>query len=415
MKIVERVKAFLNVGSRTAFSMIADTGNVYAAWNGNIYDSDIVRACIRPYAKAIGKLTAKHVRRFGGKVDVNPEPYIRFLLEEPNPYMGGHALLEKLATQLALNNNAFLLIVRDENGLPQQLYPIPAVLAESVYIGERLYLKFTFRNGKISTFPYEEIVHIRNDFNENDIFGTSPAPALSQLMEIVNTTDQGIVKAIRNSGVIRWLLKYSTPMRAEDLKKNVQEFVDNYLSVSSSTFGAAGVDAKADAIRIEPKDYVPNALQMSSTEKRIYSFFNTNEKIVSSAYTEDEWNSYFEIVIEPVAIQLAEEFTRKLFTRKERGFGNRIYFDAANLQCASLSTKLALQAMVDRGALTPNEWRDTFNLSPVKNGDKPLRRLDTQTVDGVKALLDSMTLENIAETKEKILEKLKGGGTSESD
>ena len=71
--------------------------------------------------------------------------------------------------------------------------------------------------------------------------------------------------------------------------------------------------------------------------------------------------------------------------------------------------------MVDRGALTPNEWRDTFNLSPVKDGDKPLRRLDTQTVDGVKALLDSMTLENIAETKEKILEKLKGGGTSESD
>ena len=46
MKIVERVRAFLNVGSRTAFSMITDTGNVYAAWNGNIYDSDIVRACI---------------------------------------------------------------------------------------------------------------------------------------------------------------------------------------------------------------------------------------------------------------------------------------------------------------------------------------------------------------------------------
>ena len=46
--------------------------------------------------------------------------------------MGGHVLLEKLATQLALNNNAFLLIVRDENGLPQQLYPIPPYWPESV-------------------------------------------------------------------------------------------------------------------------------------------------------------------------------------------------------------------------------------------------------------------------------------------
>lgn len=409
MGLLTKMKSFFNVSSRAVVSMITETGNTFTAWDGNVYQSDIVRACIRPYAKAIGKLTAKHVRRFGGKVDVNPEPYVRFLLEEPNPYMSGHVMLEKLAVQLALNNNAFLLIVRDENGLPQQLYPIPAVMAEAVYIGETLHLKFLFQNGKTNTFPYGEVIHIRNDFNNNDIFGDSPAPALKQLMEIVHTTDQGIVKAIKNSGVVRWLLKYDTPMRPETLKNSVQEFVDNYLSVSSSTFGAAGVDAKADAIRIEPKDYVPNALQMSSTEKRIYSFFNTNEKIVSSSYTEDEWNSYFEIVIEPIAIQLGDEFSRKLFTRRERGFGNWIYFDASNLQCASLSTKLALQAMVDRGALTPNEWRDTFNLSPVADGDKPLRRLDTETVGTVKALLDSMTIENIAETKEKILKSLKGG------
>ena len=186
------------------------------------------------------------------------------------------------------------------------------------------------------------------------------------------------------------------------MKKNVQEFVDNYLSVSSPTFGAAGVDVKADAIRIDPKDYVPNAMQQANTKERIYAFFNTNEKIVHSNYTEDEWNSYFEAVIEPMAIQLGEEYSRKLFTRRERGFGNGIYFDAANLQCASLSTKLALQAMVDRGALTPNEWRETFNLSPVADGDKPLRRLDTQTVNQIKGLLADMNLNNINETRNAI-------------
>lgn len=408
LRIIEALRNFRNVKRGTVFRMYTDTGNSFATWNGKVYESDIVRSCIRPYAKAIGKLTAKHVRRFNGKVEVNPEPYIRFLLEDPNPFMSGHVMLEKVATQLALNNNAFILIVRDENGFPEQLYPIPAVMAETVYINDVLYLKFLFQNGRSSTFPYSEIIHIRNDFNDNDIFGESPVQALAPLMEIVNTTDQGIVKAIRNSGVIRWLLKFTTPMRAEDLKKNVQEFVDNYLSVSSSTFGAAGVDAKADAIRIEPKDYVPNALQMSATLQRIYAFFNTNDKIVNASYTEDEWNSYFEIVIEPVAVQLGDEFSRKIFSRRERGFGNRIYFDAANLQCASLTTKLALQAMVDRGALTPNEWRDTFNLSPVPDGDKPLRRLDTETVGTIKGMLSGMTLENAAEIKEKILKLLKG-------
>lgn len=414
LRIIEALRNFRNVKRGTAFRMYTDTGNSFATWNGKVYESDIVRSCIRPYAKAIGKLTAKHVRRFNGKVEVNPEPYIRFLLEDPNPFMSGHVMLEKVATQLALNNNAFILIVRDENGFPEQLYPIPAVMAKTVYINDLLYLKFLFQNGRSSTFPYSEIIHIRNDFNDNDIFGESPVQALAPLMEIVNTTDQGIVKAIRNSGVIRWLLKFTTPMRAEDLKKNVQEFVDNYLSVSSSTFGAAGVDAKADAIRIEPKDYVPNALQMSATLQRIYAFFNTNDKIVNASYTEDEWNSYFEIVIEPVAVQLGDEFSRKIFSRRERGFGNRIYFDAANLQCASLTTKLALQAMVDRGALTPNEWRDTFNLSPVADGDKPLRRLDTETVGTIRGLLSEMTLENAVEIKEKIMGYLKGGEESES-
>lgn len=402
-------RKLLNVTTGTAFKMITETGNGFAAWTGDVYDSDIVRACIRPFSKAVGKLQAKHVRRYNGRVDVNPEPYMRFLLEEPNPYMGGHALLEKVAIQFALNNNAFVLVVRDENGMPVQQYPVPAIMVEAKYVGLELYLKFTFLNGKTLNVPYSEVIHIRNDFKDNDIFGESPYKALAPLMEVVNTTDQGIVKAIRNSGVIRWLLKYTTPMRPEDLKKSVQEFVDNYLSVSSPTFGAAGVDAKADAIRIEPKDYVPNAMQQANTKERIYAFFNTNEKIVHSNYTEDEWNSYFEAVIEPMAIQLGEEYSRKLFTRRERGFGNGIYFDAANLQCASLSTKLALQAMVDRGALTPNEWRETFNLSPVADGDKPLRRLDTQTVNQVRRLIGDMNLENINETRMKIMKLFEGG------
>ena len=398
-----------NVSSGTAFKMVTDTGNVFCPWDGEVFNSDVVRACIRPYCKAIGKLPAKHVRRFNGNVAVNPEPYMRFLLEEPNPYMSGRVMQEKVAANLILSGNAFILIVRDENGVPEQLYPIPAIFAETKYMGQELYLKFTFQNGKNFTFPYSEVIHLRTDFKNNDIFGESPQRALSPLMEIVNTTDQGIVKAIKNSGVIRWLLKYTTPMRPEDLKKNVQEFVDNYLGVSSPTFGAAGVDAGAGAIRIEPKDFVPNALQMANTVGRIYSFFNTNAKIVNSTYTEDEWNSYFESVIEPMAIQMSDEYTRKLFTRKERGFGNRIFFDAANLQCASLSTKLALQAMVDRGALTPNERRETVNLSPVPDGDKPLRRLDTQTVNQIHQLMDQMTIENAAETRARVVALLEGG------
>lgn len=367
----------------TRYEMVTEHANGFYMWNGKLFQSDIVRSCIRPKTKAIGKLVAKHIRTDQTGIKVNPDAYLRFLLEEPNPYMTGQVMQEKLATQLALNNNAFAVIIRDEFGFPAEIYPIPATTVEAIYNNQaELFLKFYFKNGKQSTFPYTDIIHIRQDFNDNDIFGESPGPALTSLMEIITTTDQGIVKAVKNGGIIKWLLKYATAIRPEDLKNEAKKFVDNYLSLTSDTMGVAAVDSKADIQRVEPKDYVPNALILERVTQRVYSFFNTNVKIVQSDYTEDEWNSYYEAEIEPISVQLSGEYTRKIFSRRERGFGNKIYFEASNLQCASLTTKLSLLQMVDRGAMTPNEWRETMSLAPIEGGDKPIRRLDTAVVKG---------------------------------
>lgn len=387
MKITDKIKTFFrykNVKVGTRIQMVTDRGGGYYSFNGQLYHSDMVRAAVRPYAKAIGKLIAKHIRRSGDKLQTNPEPYIRFLLEEPNPYMSGQMLQEKVAAQLAINNNAFIVILRDDMGMPTELYPVPASSAETEYLSNgELVIKFVFQNGKISRFPYSEIIHLRNDFCNKDVFGDSPAEALVSLMEVATIADQSITKAIKNSGVIRWILKYAQMLRPEDLKSNVKDFADTYLSVESETFGAAGVAGDCDIIRVEPKDYVPNAAQIKTVLERINAFFNTNEKIIHSNFTEDEWNSYFEAVVEPTALQMSNEYTRRLFSRRERAAGNKIYFDASNLQCASLSTKLNLREMVDRGALTPNEWRSTFNLAPVEGGDVPIRRLDTApTMEG---------------------------------
>lgn len=362
----------------TRFQMIEDRGNGFYAWNGNLYKSDIVRACIRPKIKAIGKLVPQHIRNNSKDgFSVNPEVYIRMLLEEPNPYMSGQVFLEKLTMQLELNNNAFALLVKDENGCPVEMYNIPCIGVEALYDKQGLlWLKFTNKNGKIVTYPYTDIIHIRQDFNDNDIFGESPREALLPLMEVVSTTDTGIINAIKNSGLIKWLLKYNSNLRPEDLKKNVKQFTDDFLNIGN-TGGAAGVDSKVDAQQITPNDFVPNALQMDRTTKRIYSFFNTNEKIVMSNYNEDEWNAYYESMIEPLAMQLSGEYTRKIFNRRERGFGNKIVFSCNNLQYASMQTKLNLVQFVDRGMMSPNEVREILNLPPTKDGDKMLLRKDT--------------------------------------
>ena len=89
------------------YKMITEEGSGYYSYDGNLYQSDIVRAAVRTKAKAIGKAVGKHIRQGPEGIKVNPDPYMRFLLEEPNPYMTGQMLQEKLITQLELNNNAF--------------------------------------------------------------------------------------------------------------------------------------------------------------------------------------------------------------------------------------------------------------------------------------------------------------------
>lgn len=362
---------------KVQYKMITERGNGFYAYNGSIYKSDIVRSCIRPKTKAVGKLNAKHIREDASGIKTFPDVYMRVLLTEPNPLMTMQDFLEKMANQLAVNNNAFALIIRDNYGYPTSIYPISCGSVEAVYKNETTYLKFYLSNGKTLEVLYDDVIHIRNDFFDNDLFGTSCAAALTSLMDIISTADQGIVKAIKNSSAIRWLLKYTTAQRPEDIKASVKQFVEDYLSTETETFGAAGIDAKADIQRIEPKDYVPNAAQTDRTTLRVYNFFNTNEKIINSSANEEEYNSYYEIEIEPIALKLSNEFTKKLFNKREKGYGNKIVFESGSLQCASLKTKLDMVAMVDRGALTPNEWRRTMNYAPIDGGDEPIRRLDT--------------------------------------
>ena len=74
---------------------------------------------------------------------------------------------------------------------------------------------------------------------------------------------------------------------------------------------------------------------------------------------------------------MSGEYTRKLFSRRERSAGNKIDFDSANFEFASMNTKLALTAYLDRGTLVPNEVRKILRLPPIDGGDEPLLRKDT--------------------------------------
>lgn len=369
-----------------SFQLVTKNQENFSLWGNNAFDNDIVRSCVMARANRMSKLQIKHVVNKidsdGNKVTkVNPEPYMRFLLEEPNPYMNINDFLMKMSIYLDLNGNFFSLIIRDENGFPRELYPVPAISTTVEYTSDgTMYYKFYIKNGKNFCFNAADVIHVRQDFYDNDVFGRGKLKALAPLIEVIETTDRGLINAIKNSGVIKWLLKFKSALREEDLAKHAENFASNYLNITSSSVGVAAVDSKADAEQITSTDYVPNSAISNRTTQRIMELFNTSEKILKSEANENEENEYYEERIEPVVIALKNEMTRKLFTRKERSFGNSIAIATFDLQTANTTTKLSLVQMVDRGAMTVNEWRNILGLSPIEGGDKPIRRLDTAPV-----------------------------------
>ena len=226
MSLLERIRKAFNgdAGASEVYKMITMANDSYFAYDGRIYKSDIVRSCIRPYVKAMGKTVAKHIYEMvdeEGKrtIKVNPNMSMRIMLQDPNPYMTFQMLTEKAAWQLKLNGNAFILIVRDKNGIPRQLYPLPATGATAEWLDDgELAIKFYFSNGKIYLFRYQDLIHLRGDFFQHDIMGDNIAESLIPLMEAVNTMDKGIIEAIKSSAVIRWILRINGGLRKEDIK-----------------------------------------------------------------------------------------------------------------------------------------------------------------------------------------------------
>ena len=373
----------MKIRERTVVQMVNIIGDGVFAWNGKSYESDVIRACIRPKALAVGKAVPVHLRRKRGEgtAEENPDYYLTCLLLEPNPLMGWQQFAEKMETTLMLNNNAFAVIERNPDGLPVALYPADAASAEAVYDKSGvLSLRLSLMNGKTIQKSYGDIIHLRRDFYGDSIFGNPAAEILNRMGALIACNDKSVAGAIRTSAVIRWLLKTSSALRPEQRKERAREFAEAFLESGNNTTGVAVVDPSMTAEQVENKSYVPDNEIMSASVDRIYKYFNVSPEIVSSSYTENQWAAYYESQVQPDLIQFAGELTRKLFTPMERAHGNRIELKNDCLEYLSVENKLRLSEMVDRGALTPNQWREAFGWKPLPGGDNPLRRLDTAAV-----------------------------------
>ena len=121
---------------------------------------------------------------------------------------------------------------------------------------------------------------------------------------------------------------------------------------------------------------------MQAVKNKIYNYLGISEAIVNSSYNEDQWAAFYESTIEPLALQLSLEFTRKLFNDRERAFGNSVLFESGRLQFSSNATKVNLiRELMPMGLLTVNQALEILNLSSVPEGDRRIQSLNYVDAD----------------------------------
>lgn len=357
---------------------------IFTQFSGNAYESDIYRSAVDSIARNVAKLKPVHVVTIERNRKDGDNYLNRILQVRPNPYMTSYDMIYKIVTHYYLYNNAFAYLQKDENGKLTGIYPLSPVNMEYLtdLTGE-LYCRFFFAGDKQVTLPFRDVFTIRRFYNSNDLLGDKNTAILNTL-DLAHTQNEGIANSIKSSATIKGLLKYNQILSPENLKKEKEEFIKDYLSISNNG-GIAALDSKMDYVPLEIKGVAIDNEQMSAVKQKIYDYLGVSEKIVNSTYNEDEWSAFYESVVEALGVQISLELTDKIFTQREQAFGNSILMEANRLQFASNATKVnMIKELMPLGLFTVNQALEILNLPSVEDGERRVQTLNvanTKIVD----------------------------------
>lgn len=356
------------------FHILNGYRSVFTNYDGRYYDDTDIRSCVDAIARNGAKFNPKHIR-YNEKGFENLNGNLqRIISRRPNEIQNAYKFYYQVISELELYNNSIIYILRDENFKVLGLYPIHYQSIKFYEYKNDIYLEFQFACGKKRFVSLKDCIHLTRFVNDDGIMGGNNKPIIKTL-SIKHVLDEGIVNAIKTTQSIKGIVKSTKAMlKPKDVKEMRDQFVKDFIQETDDT-GIGGLDATTDftPVKLEPK--TADESQIKSIDNKLLSYYGVNENIIQSKYSEDEWNAFYESVLEPIGLQMSLEFTNKLFTSTEQYHGNEIIFTSNRLQYASNNTKINL-LQYGNNVMTVNEMREVLNLEPVENGNKIMQDLN---------------------------------------
>lgn len=350
---------------------------IFTQFGTDAYASDVVQQALKCIVDEIKKLNPKHVRYVGS----DPTPIkgnVQDILNDPNPLMTTNEFLEKLTWLLLLNYNVFIIPTYytwtdQKTGAEQRyyeaLYPINPLQVDFIEDASgRLFVKFFFRNGETSTIAYDNVIHIKYNYSVNqymggDVMGQPNHEALLKTLQLNEDLLKGIAKAMNASYAINGVVKFNTMMDDGRTEKALAE-LEQKLQKNESGF--LPLDLKADFTPLQRDTQIVDADTLKFVDEKILRNWGVPLKILTGDYTKEEYNAFYQKTLEPLEIAVSQAFTKKMFTRRERSFGNKIELYPKDLIFMSVDQTLQMITLLSNtGAMFENEKRVALGLPPL--------------------------------------------------
>ena len=357
----------------------------YRSFKGELTKLDIIASSIDALARNIGKIEFKSVQKKKNTVVVTDTTSdIARVLKKPNPYMTAYDFLYKDASLYYLSNNVFIWPEFDKTASLVGLWPVnyTSFTLKKTDSGV-LVAQFQLNYFKTYTVPYSQLIHLRNKYTTDDLFGDAN-DAMNPIAELANAQNQGIINGIKNSALIRGILKSVNIIKEKDMREARDAFIRDNLSAANSG-GVMVIDGKFDYQNIESKPYIVDADTLKEVKERIYSYYGVNEEFVQNKFTSEQYEAVYEGRIEPFAVMISQALTFKLFTDRERGFGNEIEANMAKLKYQPMTViTRVITATNQLGLFTRDEYREMLGyapLGPERGGDEIMIAVNNMEAD----------------------------------
>ena len=366
-----------NIQLTNVLKLLSGFNATFSSISENVEDNIVARECIDTIATHCAKMLPRHCQEIKG-IKNHIQGDINYILSvKPNQFMTVYDFLYKTISLLLAQNNEYIFVDIDDKGYLVGLYPLNPLFCTLVEYQGNVWLKFQFMDGNTYYMEYERTIHLRRFYTNHDFYGDSNS-ILNNSLETQIVADDGVKNAIKISNSLRGILRASNSMlKNKDVQAMRDEFVKDLLE---SEEGIAGLDAKLEFKEINLEPVLLNKDQLEMVNGNIYKYFRISKEIVESKFTDEEWNAFYESIIEPLAIQMEQAFTKTIFNEEAIKKGHKVEFCVNRIKYAKTETKINLLREVGvLGIIKVDEGREILDL-PALGGEEGNKRLQTLNV-----------------------------------